>query len=112
MQNQNDKNPLHLAEGVSLSGPSGFLNGGFQENKMKLQVASITLLGTHAVLNGTIDTGVAGVPGQPYNFPVSNDEVYDRTFIPGQTYDFTLGATPDVQPDTTAQQPNALPTSA
>lgn len=72
---------------------------------MRLQVASITLQPGHAVLNGTIESPAAGVPGQPFNFPVSSDEVYDRTYEPGKTYDFTLGQTPD----TTSTQSDALP---
>jgi hypothetical protein len=73
---------------------------------MKLTVSSITLQGTHAVLNGTVQSDITSTPGTPFNFPVSNEDVYSRVYEPGKTYDFNFGSTTDTT-DTLApgQQP-------
>jgi hypothetical protein len=82
----------------------------------RIRVDSITIQPTYATLNGAI-VAASGVPTQPFNIPVSKDEVYDKVYEPGNEYD--LGVTPIVpasqpfgNPDTEAsQQPAPLNTA-
>jgi hypothetical protein len=71
----------------------------------RIRVDSITIMPSYATLNGAI-VGAAGVPTQPFNIPVSNDDVYSRVYEAGNEYD--LGVTPVVAalsaPDTESNQ--------